>query len=104
MRTAPAHEPGDQPVEGVRGVEMARGVDAEILDPSGIDCDQTFTHAGTLGEQVIEPGNVAEAAAFAREGGMVAGVIEQRLIEPARHIDLPLSIKNEGRVGKGRIG
>ena len=82
----------------------AVAVDAEVFDPLPVDSDHPLAHAGVFGEQIIQTDEITEAAALAGEGRVAAVVIEQRIIEPVRYLDVLFSRGNERRVGKGRIG
>ena len=61
-------------------------VDREVLDPRLIDVGHPGHDARMLGEQVVEPEEVAVERVLAGERRVAAVVVERRVVEPLRHL------------------
>src|SRR5690606_39286128 len=56
---------------------------------------------GTLGPQVVEPGEVAVLAGLAGEGGVAPVVVHRRVVEPGRDLQPLLRGGDDGGAGEG---
>ena len=67
-------------------VHVLDGVDAEPVDaeahPLGVDVDHAVDDLGALGEQVVQPGEVAVRVRLALERRVAAVVVHRRVVEP----------------------
>ena len=85
-------------------IDVARGIDAEAIDagaadPVRIDIDHAFQHAGVFGEEIVEPDEVAEAAAFAGKSRVAAIMVIDRIVEPGGDFHIALCLGNHGGIG-----
>jgi hypothetical protein len=62
-------------------------VDAELGDHVLVDLDHALHHIRMLGEQVIQPDEIAIGGAFAAEGRVAAVVIVDRVVQPVGRLD-----------------
>ena len=70
----------------LRGID-AEAVDAEAVDPAAVDLDHALNDARILGEEIVEPDEVAHLARLRRWNVAVAAVvIVERVVEPGRHL------------------
>ena len=80
----------------------AETVDPEVGDPLLVDVGHPVDDPGVLGEQVVEPEEVAVLRVLAGEGGVTAVVVERDVVEPGRHLEVLLGGVEHRRVGKPR--
>ena len=83
-------------------VDVLDGVDPEAVDaevdPLLVDVAHPLDDLGPLGEQVVEPGEVAVGRGLTGEGRVTAVVVHQRVVEPGRGLRGGVVTVEEGRV------
>ena len=77
-------------------------VDREVLDPLLIDVRHPAHDLRLLGEQVVEPEEVAVERVLAGEGRVPAVVVALDLVEPGRDLDVLLGRRHERLVREAR--
>src|SRR3990167_2012719 len=90
------------------GVHMLGGVDAktidfEISDPLFLDSEEAGDHARVRSHQIVKPGKVARQRVLAFEAAVAAVVVINRIVEPGRVLDSPLSLGDIRRVSIIRV-
>ena len=85
---------------------MLGGVDAEAVDaevdPLLVDVDEAVHHGGVLGHQVVEADEVAERDRLALPCRVAAVVVQRRVVEPGRHLEVGVFGRHRRRVGEAR--
>ncbi len=85
---------------------MLDGVDPEAVDaevhPLLVDVAHARDDLGALGEEVVEPDEVAIGRGLAGEGRVAAVVVEVDVVEPRRGLGVLVAGVQERRVGEGR--
>src|ERR1700730_12958185 len=71
--------------------------DREVLNPIRIDFDHAPDNPRLLGKQIVEPRYIPVLCAFAPSRGFTAIMINRRIVEPIRHLSLPIFFVQEGR-------
>jgi len=77
-------------------------VDAE-LDPGGVDVAHARHDLGPLGEQVVEPDEVAVRRGLTRERRVAAVVVERHVVEPGGRLGVLVARVQERRVREGDL-
>ena len=82
----------------------AVAVDAELADPGPVDLGHALDHLRLLGEEVVEPEEVAVLAVLAGEGRVSAVVVAPRVVEPGRDLEVLLGRVQHRLVRERRRG
>ena len=84
-------------VDVLHGVD-AEAVDLHVLDPLLVDPDHPVDHFLALGEEVVEPEEVAVLRVLADERRVAAVVVHRRVVQPRRRLGHVRRL--DGRVGE----
>ncbi len=79
----------------------AEPVDSEV-DPVLVHVHEAVHDGGVLGHQVVEADEVAEGDRFACPGRVAAVVVQSRVVEPRRHLDVGIRLGDHRRVREAR--
>src|ERR1700676_3765502 len=76
---------------------QAESGDREVLNPIRIDFDHAPDNPWLLRKQIVEPRYVPVLCAFAPSRGFAAIMVNRRIVEPIRYLNLPIFFVQEGR-------
>jgi hypothetical protein len=80
-------------VDVLHGVHP-EAVDAEVADPGHVDVDHSVDDTRVLGEEVVEPEEVAVLRVLPAEGRVAAVVVEAHVVEPGGDLRVALSVRD----------
>src|ERR1700730_18472343 len=76
-----------------------KAIDPIAIDPRAIDVDETLYDPRALRHQVIQPAEIAKLGGFSLEGRIAAVVLINGIVQPRRHFDVFLSLRDVRGLG-----